>query len=196
MHHWLCCCKPASREPVFVQRNKHKSKYKSPVFLEEHRGEYDSHFGDASIGDLERLMTHLQRNVEKCPTGSKAIFRKSHDRYIAILPCKEVRDSDVLQRYQKGWLAYWESRNDYLKALTPRGWISLMTISKVSHDNSKDGRGVSIKHKNGDKTKDILFLFKRKAEAEEFSYVLWEFLARLRGEWIDGSPSILADVVT
>lgn len=145
------------------------------------------------IANLEDIALKLQGTVRKFPKSNKTFLRKPQTRFIAILPQNESPSGErypltSLQRYQQGWLAYWETTREYDAGEKPKGYISLLRIAKVHHEpNGYDGCGVFIKHKTGDEPRELLLLLPNPRHAQEFSYMLWEFIAKIRGEWADDS---------
>merc|ERR1712232_417200 len=89
-----------------------------------------------------------------------------------------------LQRYQRGWLAYWESELKFSQGAPCKGFVSLAKITSVHHEREgHDGRCVLVRHTKGEREDELLLMLPDKRGAEEFSYVLWEFLSKMRGEW-------------
>lgn len=155
----------------------------------------------ALCASLENMANRLARTVQKFPHNAKSSMlglRKPVDRYLAILPQAVGGDSvygagelGLLERFRCGWLAWWDNERACTKGDKPKGYISLLRITRVHHERvSMDARGVLVKHKKGDSPQEFLFLLPTKREAQEFAYMLWEFLSKLRGEWNAHHPSI------
>lgn len=93
-----------------------------------------------------------------------------------------------VQRYQQGWLAWWVSERECNQGKKPKGYVCLLRIARVHHERSGyDGRGVVVKHKKGSHEdcvdEELLLLLPDRTAAQEWSYNLWEFLSKMRGEW-------------
>jgi len=137
------------------------------------------------LAELKTISKRLEGPIQKYPRSGKGIFRKVQDRYIATIPAEDrSRDeTDQLQLWKTGQLAYWESATGYKQGATPKGTIQLMKIAKVcvSKDDAR-GRSVIVKHKSGDDMQELVLCFPTKRDAEEWSYALWEFISKLRGD--------------
>lgn len=144
------------------------------------------------IKDLESLAIKMVRWIQKFPKSNKKFLRKPSDRYMALIPMPKMADDGLskMQRWQRGLFAYWESKDAYAAHSEPKGYLSLVRIVKVRHiEREHDGRGVLLKYMKEGIAQEMTLLFADKNEAREFSYMLWEFLAKLHGEWSQQSPS-------
>lgn len=141
---------------------------------------------EALTRELQALAVKLSRAVHKYPSKGKS-YRKPQLRYLAILPSYEDQSRCLLQRYEHGWLAYWETELSYAQGLQPRGYVCLLRIAKIHHERTLyQGKGVVVRHNRGDKDsamEELVLLLESRRDASEFSHLLWEFLAKLRGEW-------------
>lgn len=138
-----------------------------------------------TLSALKAIAKCLEGPIQKYPRSGKGLFKKVQDRYIATIPgeSRDGDETDKLQLWRKGQLAYWESADGYKKNATPKGAVTLMKIAKVAV--SKDdvrGRSVIVKHKSGEDMQELVLCFPSKSDADEWSYTLWEFISKLRGD--------------
>mmetsp|Transcript_68940 Transcript_68940/g.109400 ORF Transcript_68940/g.109400 Transcript_68940/m.109400 type:complete len:234 (-) Transcript_68940:161-862(-) len=142
------------------------------------------------LRDLKALMKRLEGPVQKFPKSGKGLMRKPQDRYVVVVPGEEVHPSaskdtslSEIDCLKNGQLAYWESSTAYKQNNDAKGFILLLKIAKVwvSKDDSK-GKSVVVKHKVGSEMQEMVLCFPTKRDAEEWSYALWEFISKLRGQ--------------
>jgi len=153
----------------------------------------DQHMGKAEvvekeiIAEIEHMAAKLEAHVQKYPKSGKGFLNCKQDRYIAAIPEPEGSCSGYngtlspqIRRWKYGNLAYWENPNAFKKKEAPKGHLALFRIAKVQcAKDDFSGRGVIIKHKHGKDMHELVLLFPTKRDAEEWSYLLWDFLTRL-----------------
>lgn len=136
------------------------------------------------VKDLEQLAAKIARWIQKYPKSKSRFLRRPNDRFMALLPAEEGYSE--LHRWRQGFLVYWESKDAYLSHGKPKGYLNLLQITKVRHvDAEHDGRGVLVKEVQEGRSNEMMLLLPNRNEARQFSYMLWEFLAKLRDQWND-----------
>lgn len=159
----------------------------NPAMSEPQRGRDSTYLKDSEgLKGLETLALNLARPIQKYPKSSRRFLKSPKERYIAIIPQVESRGvKPTLRDWINGWLAYWEDENDFMEGFEPLGGVKLMRISRVQIDTDCSGtdRGVVVKHKMGDTFHELILLLGDRRDAQEFCYMLWEFISKLRGQW-------------
>eukprot|EP00747_Dinoflagellata_sp_TGD_P166970 gnl/TRDRNA2_/TRDRNA2_190600_c0_seq1.p1 gnl/TRDRNA2_/TRDRNA2_190600_c0~~gnl/TRDRNA2_/TRDRNA2_190600_c0_seq1.p1 ORF type:complete len:264 (+),score=48.21 gnl/TRDRNA2_/TRDRNA2_190600_c0_seq1:69-860(+) len=151
---------------------------------------------DELMTELEMLAQRLQRRVQKYPKNGKTFFRRAQDRFIAVMPrALSGRGSSnttplraPLECWRAGRLLYWESEAAWRQNADPKGYVPLLRIAKVHHvckDKNGcvlDGCTVKIRHKelNEKEATEFEILFPSYQAAQEWSYVLWLMISKLR----------------
>jgi len=143
------------------------------------------------LQDVKASSQRLEGPIQKYPRSGKGIFKKVQDRYIAAIPAEPSTGSEgqhrdeleQVQLWQSGMLAYWEDVAGCKQGAKPKGTVQFLKIAKVCvfKDDAR-GRSVVVKHKRVDDFQELVLCFPTKRDAEEWSYVLWEFISMLRGE--------------
>lgn len=150
----------------------------------------DSAENKKRLKEFKALMKRLEGPVQKFPKSGKGLMRKPQDRYVVVVPGEEHnpnprKDTSLseIDCLRNGQLAYWESSSSYKQNNDAKGFILLLKIAKVwvSKDDSK-GKSVVVKHKVGSEMQEMVLCFPTKRDAEEWSYALWEFISKLRGQ--------------
>lgn len=135
------------------------------------------------LKDLKKIAKRIEGPIQKHPSTGKALFRKTQDRYIAVVPDHEL-DVGELTRWKAGSLSWWESADACRTgSAAPKGTVPLLKIAKV--DISKDdkhGLSVVVKHKHNQQMHELVLVFPTNRDAEEWSYALWEFISLVRGQ--------------
>jgi len=140
--------------------------------------------------EIEMIAEKLKAKMKKFPKQGKALFSSFgqgvSDRYVAIVQDttrprdgKKCRRTEF-QKWQAGYLGYWESETAYKDNQEPKGIVYLMKIMKVQHSPSQsNGRGITIKHKQGE-AKELVLLHDTESLAKEWAYLSWDLLAKIR----------------
>jgi len=138
------------------------------------------------LEELEQMAKKLKGNMQKFPKSGKKIISFGggpQNRYFAVVPGPISSSKTEIERWKEGRLAYWENAASYKRKEAPKGFVNLLLISKVAHlPDEHDSRGVLVKHKDGDKAQELIILSCSEHQAKEWSYLLYEFLATLRGQ--------------
>lgn len=140
------------------------------------------------VRDLQAVALRLEGPVQKYPRSGKGLFKKMQDRYIAV--CRGESEgashgdaNTEMTSWKSGQLAYWETERSFKQNTVPKGSVGLMKIAKVwvSKDDNR-GRSVVVKHKDKDQMNELVLCFPTKRDADEWSYALWDFISKLRGQ--------------
>lgn len=152
------------------------------------------------VKEIKAIARRLEGQVQKYPRSGKGLLKKMQDRYIAVIPHdstgnwssmdsgsaaedkKDSPDKLELSRWKGGHLAYWEFSSEFKSGAAPKGVVPLLKIAKVavSKDDSR-GRSVLVKHKMSSEMCELVLCFPSKRDAEEWSYMLWDLISKLRG---------------
>jgi len=136
-----------------------------------------------NLKEIKSIAKRLEGPVQKYPRSGKGLFKKMQDRYVACIPGEGTAGDDEIALWKSGTLAYWECPASFKQSAAPKGFVTLLRIAKVwvSKDDAR-GRSVIVKHKRGDEMQELVLCLPTKREAEEWSYALWEFISKLRGQ--------------
>jgi len=150
------------------------------------------------VKEIRAIAKKLEGQVQKYPRSGRGLLKKMQDRYIACIPLDNALEStdekrelgnsnqspaaQELSRWKGGNLAYWEHSSDFKTGIAPKGVVPLLRIAKVavSKDDSQ-GRSVLVKHKMSSEMCELVLCFPSKRDAEEWSYMLWDLISKLRG---------------
>jgi len=136
-----------------------------------------------NLKEIKSIAKRLEGPVQKYPRSGKGLFKKMQDRYVACIPGEGDGGDEEIALWKNGTLAYWECPASFKQDAAPKGFVTLLRIAKVwvSKDDAR-GRSVIVKHKRGDEMQELVLCFPTKRDAEEWSYALWEFISKLRGQ--------------
>eukprot|EP00427_Karlodinium_veneficum_P000923 CAMPEP_0169175078 /NCGR_PEP_ID=MMETSP1015-20121227/64989_1 /TAXON_ID=342587 /ORGANISM="Karlodinium micrum, Strain CCMP2283" /LENGTH=228 /DNA_ID=CAMNT_0009249183 /DNA_START=137 /DNA_END=823 /DNA_ORIENTATION=- len=157
--------------------------------------EDDSRDQRKHLKELKTIAKRLEGPVQKHPKSGKSLMKKLQDRYLACIPAQEAGDArhrdeiaEEIDKWKNGQLAYWEKLDAYKQGAQPKGHVMLLKIAKVwvSKDDTR-GKSVVVKHKLNNEMQEMTLCFPTKRDAEEWSYALWEFISKLRGQ---SSPNL------
>lgn len=145
------------------------------------------------LKEIQDLAAQTARTVQKYPKSGRSFFSKS--RHVATLPAAERPGTSdgkakdprrLVHRWRNGTFGWWESEEAFLKGDDPKGSMDLKAILKVqTWKDEKSGRGVLVKYnasseKNEMEPAEMIIMFERKLEADEWGFAFWQLLNKLR----------------
>jgi hypothetical protein len=170
------------------------SSYSGASFVATEQDESKDH--RKHLKEFKAIARRLEGPVQKHPKSGRSLMKKMQDRYIACVPSQEDGEKrhhrdpidDEIDSWRNGQLAYWETHAAYKQGNQPKGHVMLLKIAKVwvSKDDAR-GKSVVVKHKLNNEMNEMTLCFPTKRDAEEWSYALWEFISKLRGQ---ASPNL------
>lgn len=132
--------------------------------------------------ELRMSARMLEGPVQKHPSTGKGLLKRAQDRYVAVLPAYDLPSASELAQWQSGILAWWDDAAAFRQGARPKGAVPLLKIAKVdSYREDKTGKSVLVKHKTTGMN-ELVLVFPSNRDAEEWSYILWEMIALIRGE--------------
>lgn len=143
----------------------------------------------ALLQELETLANKMKGPMQKFPKKGKKMFSLGggpQERYFVVQQDDTPAEAGMprateFQRWRSGTLGYWESQSAFKGNDAPKGRVELMQITKVQHQPLEErGRGIVIKHRDGTAKVELVLLASSEAAAKEWSYQLWDFIAKLR----------------
>merc|ERR1719469_836233 len=88
--------------------------------------------------EIEKAANLVSTSCQKFPMHQSGFFGTggAKDRFVAAVPADEVApDADwatYVKRWRRGKLGYWQDQESYQRRDVPKGYLELLSITKVS----------------------------------------------------------------
>eukprot|EP00929_Paragymnodinium_shiwhaense_P018891 TRINITY_DN13057_c0_g2_i1.p1 TRINITY_DN13057_c0_g2~~TRINITY_DN13057_c0_g2_i1.p1 ORF type:complete len:261 (+),score=65.75 TRINITY_DN13057_c0_g2_i1:243-1025(+) len=145
-----------------------------------------------SLDEFQDMARQIACMCQKFPKHGQGLFNKAQDRYFAVVPAAAGGDAgagfgsqslkQLLKCWRHGRLAYWDDEKAYKSGTPEKGSVELRKIAKVYwNKDDRAGLSVCVKHQLDRKFCELVLKFSSKREAEQWNFVFWEFLVKIRG---------------
>mmetsp|Transcript_95146 Transcript_95146/g.296193 ORF Transcript_95146/g.296193 Transcript_95146/m.296193 type:complete len:204 (-) Transcript_95146:33-644(-) len=129
------------------------------------------------VEEIDRLAMRIETSCRKFPTSGAKTLAGSKDRYIAVVPAPDSSDipgtgwSKWRNRWRRGHLGYWASRDDFHHKREPKGEIDLASIAKI-HWEAEHPDQVHVKHFAGQEKLTLVICLGDADKAKQWRDVL------------------------
>jgi hypothetical protein len=104
--------------------------------------------------EIEKASAQVATVCQKFPLIQSGFFGSGapKERFVAAVPADEVvPDTDwgaYVKRWRRGKLGYWADKESYMRREAPKGYLDLMSVTKVSAPEGGTAEDVSVKHRD------------------------------------------------
>jgi len=175
----ICCCREQSG------KGKDAPAKGAPAEAAQNKGEMfaaaEPPDGDRCIvEEMQLIATRLQGPCKKYPKTGASFMSKAKERYIAVVAA-DANAGDVSDggsswrawqhRWRRGQLAYWADETSFRRSEEPKGYVDLLSITKVSSGDCSP-QEVMVNHGVGNERYKLVFIFADGKRAENWRHAL------------------------